>query len=119
MVILWDAETYKELWRKTFTGRDDTIGRINALAISPADGTVAVAVSLGSGKGPERVVLLAPAKGEDIGRVMRWSIPVTSVAWSPDGTLLVTGCGALPGQAVELTEPAVGEVVVWERKPKD
>ena len=48
--------------------------------------------------------------------MMRWSIPVSSVAWSPDGTFLVTGCGAA-GQAIEQTEPAVGEVVVWERKP--
>jgi RNA polymerase sigma factor (sigma-70 family) len=116
IVILWDAASGKELWRHAFKGRDDTLGRINALAISPADNTVAVAVSLGSGKGPERVVLLDPMKGEDIGRVMRWSIPVASVAWSPDGKFLVTGCGAA-GQAIKQTEPAVGEVVVWERKP--
>jgi WD40 repeat protein len=116
IVIAWDAATGKELWRHAFKGRDDTFGRINALAISPADNTVAVAVSMGSGKGAERVVLLDPKGGEDVGRVMRWSIPVASVAWSPDGKFLVTGCGAA-GQAIEQTEPAVGEVVVWERKP--
>ncbi len=57
VVILWDPETGKELWRKELKGRTTT-GRVNALAISPADNTVAVAVSMGSGKGPERVVLL-------------------------------------------------------------
>src|SRR5262249_7540007 len=77
LVILWDAETGKELWRHAFTGRDDTIGRVNSLAISPGDNTVAAAVSLGSGKGPERVVLLAPKDGEVVGQVMRWSIPVS------------------------------------------
>ncbi len=116
VVILCDAATGKELWRHAFKGRDNTIGRVNSLAISPADNTVAVAVSLGSGKGAERVVLLAAKDGEVVGQVMRWSIPVSSVAWSPDGKFLVTGCGAA-GQAIEQTEPAVGEVVVWERKP--
>src|SRR5262249_56158600 len=67
LVILWDAATGKELWRKAFRGRDDTIARVNALAISPADGTVAAALSMGSGKGPERVVLLSPKDGENVG----------------------------------------------------
>src|SRR4029453_1673640 len=60
LVILWNAERGKELWRHAFKGRDDTIGRINALAISPADNTVAVAVSLGSGEGTERVGVVHP-----------------------------------------------------------
>jgi WD40 repeat protein len=116
-VIAWDADARKELWRKAFKGRDDTIGRVNAIAISPADNTVAVAVSMGSGKGPERVVLLAPADGKDVDHLMRpWSVPVSSVAWSKDGTLLITGCGSA-GRPVNQDESAVGEVVIWERKP--
>jgi WD40 repeat protein len=115
-VIAWDAATGKELWKRTFRGRDDTDGRVNALAISPADGAVAVAVSLGSGKGAERVVLIG-RDGKDVEHLMRpWAIPVSSVAWSEDGTFLVSGCGAA-GQPVQQTEPPVGEVVVWRRKP--
>jgi len=116
LVILWDAASGKERWRIAFTGRDATTGRVNALAVSPADNTVAAAVSLGSGKGPERVVLLGPKGGEVVDQVMRWSIPVSSVAWSPDGRFFVTGCGA-GGRAIAQTEPAAGEVVVWEREP--
>jgi WD40 repeat protein len=115
-VILWDAATGKELWKRTFRGRDDTDGRVNALAISPADGTVAAAVSLGSGKGAERVALIG-RDGKDDEQLMRaWHLPVSSVAWSEDGSFLVTGCGAA-GRAIAQTEPAVGEVVVWRRKP--
>lgn len=117
LVILWNAETGKELWRKEFKGRDNTIGRINAIDISPADNTLAVAVSLGSGKSAERVVLLAAADGKDADQLMRpWSIPVSSVAWSKDGKFLLTGCGSA-GQPIEASEKAIGEVVVWERKP--
>jgi len=117
LVILWDAATNKELWRsRQFRGRDDTDGRVNALAISPADNTVAAAVSLGSGKGPERVALLAAKDGAVHDQLMRGALPVTSVAWSKDGMRLVTGSGALPEQGARPTEPAVGEVVVWERK---
>ena len=47
---------------------------------------------------------------------MRWSIPVSSVAWSHDGKLLLTGCGSA-GAPIEGTEPLIGEVVIWERKP--
>ena len=106
----------QELWRKKFTGRDETDGRINALAFSPADNTLATAVSMGSGKGPERVVLLAGESGKDVDHIMRWPIPVSSVTWSHDGQFLVTGCGAA-GRVIGQTEPQVGEVVVWERKP--
>jgi RNA polymerase sigma factor (sigma-70 family) len=117
-VILWHAATGKELWRRQFRGRDDTDGHINALAFSPADNTLAVAVSMGSGKGPERVVLLEPKEGKDGEHLMRpWSHAVTSVAWSKDGAFLVTGCGSFLGKPVVQTELAVGEVVVWERKP--
>src|SRR5262249_7142505 len=103
-------------WQQAFKGRDDTIARVNALAISPADNTVATALSMGSGKGPERVVLLGGNDGKTLDQLMRWSIPVASVAWSPDGKFLLTGCGAA-GQPIEQKEPLVGEVVIWERKP--
>ena len=74
-------------------------------------------MSLGSGKGAERVVLLEPKDGKDVDHLMRWTIPVASVAWSKDGKLLITGCGT-PGQRqIGQTGPAVGEVVIWERKP--
>ncbi len=117
-VIAWNADTGKELWRRQFRGRDDTDGHINALAISPADNTVAAAMSLGSGKGPERVVLLDGKTGADVEHIMRpWSLAVTSVAWSKDGKYLVTGCGSYLGRPVAQTEKLVGEVVVWERKP--
>ncbi|QJW99396.1 hypothetical protein FTUN_7008 [Frigoriglobus tundricola] len=116
-VILWDAATRKVLWRAPqFRGRDDTDGRVNALAISPADNTVAVAVSLGSGKGADRVALLAAKDGTVYEQLMRGALPVTSLAWSKDGAFLVTGCGTLPGQAAQPPAPKVGEVVVWERK---
>ena len=117
-VILWNAETGKELWRRQFRGRDDTDGRINALAISPADNTVAVAVSLGSGTGAERVVLLAAKDGKDVEHLMRaWYLPVSSVAWSKDGTFLVTGCGTA-GQPIK---PGASKPTKWwfgsARKP--
>ena len=70
---------------------------------------------MGSGKGPERVALLGP-DGKDVQHLMRWNYPVAAVAWSPDGKFLVTGCGSA-GQAIKQSEPAVGEVTVWERKP--
>ncbi|MBN9119090.1 MAG: sigma-70 family RNA polymerase sigma factor [Planctomycetes bacterium] len=118
-IIMWDAATGKELWERKFIGRDGTAGRVNALAISPADGTVAVAVSLGSGKGPERVALLAGKNGtEFLHLILSETLPVTSVVWSGDGKYLVGGCGALPGEKVPPGEPAVGAVVVWERKPE-
>jgi WD40 repeat protein len=114
-VILWDAATGKELWRKKFTGRDETDGRINALAFSPVDDTLAAAVSMGSGKGPERIVVLAPESGKDVAHLMRpWHVPVASVAWGKNGKILVTGCG-VTGGGIKQTEPVVGEVVVWER----
>lgn len=117
-VILWDAATGRELWRRAFRGRDDTDGRINALALSPADNTVAVAVSLGSGKGAERVVLLAGTDGKDVEHLMgAWSLPVTSVAWAKGGTRLVTGCGSYLNEPLPQDEKLVGEVVLWERKP--
>ena len=115
VVVLWDPVTGKELWRKELKGRT-TIGRVNAIAISPADNTVAVAVSLGSGKGPERVVLLDGKEGKDVDFLQARSIPVSSVAWSPDGKFLVTGCGSIMFP-IPNTEDAVGEVAVWERKP--
>jgi RNA polymerase sigma factor (sigma-70 family) len=117
LVILWDADSGKELWRHEFHGRDETIGRVSALAISPSDSTVAAAVDLGSGKAQERVVLLAPTNGETVGQVMRWAIPVSSVAWSPDGKFVVTGCGAAGHATIVQKGPPIGEVVVWERKP--
>ena len=117
-VILWDAATGRELWRRTFRGRDDTDGRINALALAPTDNTVAVAVSMGSGKGPERVVLLAGTDGKDVEHLMgAWSLAVTSVAWAKDGTRLVTACGSYLSKPLDQDEKFVGEVVVWERKP--
>jgi WD40 repeat protein len=116
LVILWDAETRKELWRHELKG-DDTIGaRINSLAFSPADNTIAVAVDRGSGKGANRVTLLAPTDGQVVGQVMRWSIRVSSVAWSPDGKFFVTGCGEA-GQSIPRDDTPVGEVVIWVRKP--
>jgi RNA polymerase sigma factor (sigma-70 family) len=115
-VILWSAETGKERWRsRQFRGRDDTDGRVNALAVSPADNTVAAAVSLGSGKGPERVILLAGKDGKDVEHIMRWNLPVSCVAWSADGALLVTGCGEAGGPIGRLDSPT-GEVVIWERR---
>jgi WD40 repeat protein len=115
-VIGWDPKTRRQLWRQQFCGRDRTDGRINALAIAPTDNTVAVAVSMGSGKGAERVTLLAATDGKELESLMRpWHLPVSCVAWSNDGTLLVTGCGAA-GQVVTETKPLVGEVVLWERR---
>lgn len=115
-VILWDAGTGKELWRRTFRGRDDTDGRINALAISPLDNTIAAAVSLGSGKAAERVVLLDSAKGMELEALIGpWNYPVSSVAWSKDSMFLVTGCGAADQPIVRMN-PLIGEVVLWKRK---
>ena len=117
-VILWDAATGKELWRKTFHGRDEPIGRVNALAFSPADTTLAAAVSLHTGRGVERVVLLNSNDGKNLEHLMRpWVVPVTSLAWAKDGNRLVTGCGWVLGLPMNQNEKAVGEVVVWERKP--
>jgi WD40 repeat protein len=118
-VILWDAATGKELWQRKLVGRDDTAGRINAVALSPTDNTVAVAVSMGSGKGSERVALFAAKDGRDYYHLTGPSaLPVSSVAWGLDGTFLVTGCGTA-GKPIAETEPgkpAVGYVIVWERK---
>jgi|GEM_PF-1603841 len=116
-LILWDAETGKELWRRAFRGRDLTDGRINALVISPLDNTIAAAVSLGSGKAAERVVLLDSANGKELEQLIGpGHYPVSSVAWSKDGTFLVTGCGAAD-QPVVRWDPFIGEVVVWKREP--
>jgi len=47
-------------------------------------------------------------------------VPVAALAWSKDGTTLVTVCGHRPGDdrkpSAEQTKDG-GEVVVWERKP--
>ncbi|MCI0702643.1 MAG: WD40 repeat domain-containing protein, partial [Planctomycetia bacterium] len=127
-VILWDAETGKELWRKEFKGGDpnklpfgqpidEKPARINSLAISPFDNTVAAAVSFGAGNKRERVVLLAAKDGKEEDQLMRaWMIPVSSVAWPNDGKFLVTGCGIPPGVTIKMSDQPTSEVVVWERK---
>ena len=66
-VMLWDAETDKELWRKQ-SRRDDADGRINALAISPdgqhrRDGRVA---GLRQGAGARRAACRQGRQGVDI-----------------------------------------------------
>ncbi|VTR97686.1 sigma-70 family rna polymerase sigma factor : Uncultured bacterium genome assembly Metasoil_fosmids_resub OS=uncultured bacterium PE=4 SV=1: Sigma70_r2: Sigma70_r4_2: WD40: WD40 [Gemmata massiliana] len=114
-VILWDARTHKELWRKRY---GDGAGRIHALAISPEDNTVAIASHLGARKGPERVVLLAAKDGAEIRHLLGpEETAVSSLVWSSDGKFLVTGCGMPAARAGGQAAPRVGEVVVWERKP--
>ncbi|MDB5313556.1 MAG: hypothetical protein JWO38_7758 [Gemmataceae bacterium] len=118
LVILWDAATGKELWRHPFAGRDMTTGRVHAIAISPDSKTIAAAVSLGSGKGPERVVLLSAAEGTHVGFVQGGGLPIVGVAWSPDGTRLVTASGLPAGYPLNPDDDRVknrGTLVVWER----
>ncbi|AMV28617.1 ECF RNA polymerase sigma factor SigE [Gemmata sp. SH-PL17] len=114
-VILWDARTHKELWRKQY---GDGAGRVHAVAISPEDNTVAIAANLGARKSPERVVLLAAKDGAEIHHLLGpEETAVSSLAWSSGGRFLLTGCGTPVDRAGGQAAPRVGEVVVWERKP--
>ncbi|QEG27338.1 ECF RNA polymerase sigma factor SigE [Gemmata obscuriglobus] len=115
-VIAWDAKTDKEIWRRTFHGRDMPAGRVHALAVSPADGTVAAAVDMLSGMCPQRVVLLAPRDGEAVASGLWRMAPVTSVAWAPDGRSFVAGYGVSEFERLPAGGGA-GAVVVWGRKP--
>src|SRR5205085_8131083 len=117
-VILWDAKTYKELRRTKIISSDPEGGTVNALAFSPDGKTLAAAVEKAAGKSVHRAILIDVATGEQGEHLMRaGGLPVTAVAWSPDGNLLVTTCGLRPWDDESKLTPdeaeAGGEVVVW------
>ncbi|MBN9517693.1 hypothetical protein J0H58_04100, partial [bacterium] len=90
-VIVWDAETRKELKRTRIGGRGGE-GLVRALAFAPDGRTLAAAVSFDEGKNAERVVLLDTVTGnrnQDLQGFGNFT-PV-ALAFAPDGRTLAVG----------------------------
>jgi WD40 repeat protein len=120
-VVLWDGTTSKELRWGRFVGRDGGPTQFHGLAFSPDGKTLAAAVTLGSGKSADRILLIDTADLDKLENLFPPVAPVRSVAFSPDGKLLVAACGIDREKVKPLMTPdemkAAGAVVVWERKP--
>ena len=119
-LTIWDGVTFEELRRGTFVGRDGGPTLFHGLAFAPDGRTLAAAVTLGSGKATERVILIDPEKAEWGGNAFPpLGLTVRSVAWSPDGKRLIGACGIDRAKVKPLMTPdemkAAGAVVVWER----
>jgi WD40 repeat protein len=136
-VILWEGSPpFQELRRGKFVGRDGGPTQFHHLAFSPDGRTLAASVTLGSGKSVDRVILTDPESLE-VGAVLFppvpsaaggasaprtgpvWPVPPRTVAFSPDGRLLLAACGIDRSQVKGVMTPdemkAAGAVVVWER----
>jgi len=103
-------------------GRDGGPTQFHSLAFSPDGRTLAAAVTLGSGKSVDRIVLLdADTLKASEHLFPPAHYPVRSVAFSPKGKLIVAACGIdranLKPQMTPDEMKESGSVVVWERKP--
>jgi RNA polymerase sigma factor (sigma-70 family) len=119
-VILWDGESFQEFRREKVVGRDGGPTRFHSLAFSPDGKTLAAAVTLGSGKSVNRVVLIDADRVESVDHLFPpVSYPIRTFAFSPNGKLLVAACGIdrtdlKPGMTPDEMK-AAGGVVIWER----
>src|SRR5207248_11368431 len=120
-VILWDGETFKEL-RRVKMGGGEGSSTVRAVAFSPDGTTIAAGVELDEGKAADRVVLLDAATGERGHDLMPVGSEVRSLAFSPNGKLLLVACGIDRQRLKPVMTPdekkAAGAVGVWEREPK-
>jgi RNA polymerase sigma factor (sigma-70 family) len=119
-VILWNGETFAEVRRGNIVGRDGGPTRYHSLAFSSDGKTLAAAVTLGSGKSADRIVLFDTETMEADGNLFPpGSYPARTVAFSPDGKLLVAACGIDREKVTAVMSPdemkAAGAVVIWER----
>ena len=119
-VILWDGETFQELRRAKILGRDRGPTRYHGLTFSPDGRTLAAALTLGSGKSVHRVILLDTDTLESGDHLFPPAhYPIRSVAFSPNGKLLIAACGIdradLKAQMTPDEMKEAGSVVVWER----
>jgi WD40 repeat protein len=92
-VVVWDADTFKELRCTRIGGRMGT-GHVHALAFAPDGKTLAAAVDLLDAKNAERVVMLDPATGERVGTDIQGFAQAAprALAFAPDGKTLAVGC---------------------------
>lgn len=120
--VLYDAATFKEL-RKVHT-----LGTLSVIGFTP-DGLIALGgeVELADGKDPPTYIRRNSVRIEDERKpyggssvidmdteVNKTALPLSAMAFSPDGKRLVTGTGFPAfGQKVPADAPKVGEVKVW------
>jgi RNA polymerase sigma factor (sigma-70 family) len=119
-VILWDGQTFQELRQARLLGRTRGPTRYHCLTFSPDGRTLAAAITLGSGKSVHRVILLDTdtlEQGEHLFPPAHY--PIRSVAFSPNGKLLIAACGInradLKAQMTPDELKEAGSIVVWER----
>jgi uncharacterized protein (TIGR03067 family) len=106
--------------RGKIVGRDGGPTRYHSLAFSSDGKTLAAAVTLGSGKSADRIVLFDTETMEADGNLFPpGPSPARTIAFSRDGKLLVAACGIdrdklKPNMTPDEMKDA-GAVVVWER----